>query len=151
MIPFMPIGIIDESTENGGIFTLTRQEDRQTLKPGTELTVWNFHQAFETVARVRGEITEVGRTAASYVITELQIDPDWPSYVDPTGAGNPIYLAEKESFFRTPAGGPRPRMSTRCSRSSPGSMRRGPASCRSALPLPSLRSGTRTATSTTKL
>ena len=108
MMPvFMPIGIIDESTQDGGIFSLTRPDDHKTLQAGDPVTVWNMHQQFETMARLKGEITEVSRTTASYIITERQVDPSWPDYVDPFGAGNPIYLAVRDSFnpdpFRKPS------------------------------------------------
>ena len=100
---FMPIGIIDEATQDGGVFTFTRPQDHETLKPGDPVTVWNFHQDYEAMARVRGEITEVSRTTASYLITEYQVDPTWPTMIEPAGAGNPIYLAQRDSFNPDPS------------------------------------------------
>ena len=94
----MPIGIIDEPNNSGAVFTMTRPGDRNELKPGDFVTVWNFHQDFEALARVRGRISEVGQTAASFVVTESQLDPSWPDHIDPLGAGNAVYLADPDSF-----------------------------------------------------
>ena len=62
------------------------------------MTVWNFHQDFEALARTRGRISEVGETTAAFVITEESLDPSWPGHKDPIGEGNPVYLAEPDSF-----------------------------------------------------
>ena len=94
----MPIGIIDESSENGAIFTLVRPGDRDTLRPGTPITVWNFHQDFEALAMIRGEISEISDTTGSFILNDSKIDPSWPHHIDPMGAGNPVYLAEPDSF-----------------------------------------------------
>ena len=62
------------------------------------MTVWNFHQDFDALARTRGRISEVSETTASFVVTEESRDPSWPGHKDPIGEGNPVYLAEPDSF-----------------------------------------------------
>ena len=94
----MPIGIIDESNDSGAIFTMARPGDRNELKPGDSVTVWNFYQDFEALARIRGQISEVSQNTASFIIIESQVDPSWPGHIDPMGAGNPVYLADPDSF-----------------------------------------------------
>ena len=94
----MPIGIIDQPTETGATFTMTRPHERKELKPGTPVIVWDFHQDFDAMARVRGQITKVSNTTASFISLEYRIDPSWPDHIDPIGAGNGVYLAESGSF-----------------------------------------------------
>ena len=89
----MPIGIIDESTPDGAVFTMTRPQDHRDLQPDAAVTVWNHHQGTGATARLQGRVTEVGATTASFLVTLEDIDPGWPAHIDPKGAGNPVYLA----------------------------------------------------------
>ena len=101
MMPvFMPIGIIDESNQDGGIFTLTRPDDHQFLQAGDPVTVWNMHQQFETMARLKGEITEVSRTTASYIITERQVDPRLARLRRPLRSRQP-HLPGRKGFIQS--------------------------------------------------
>ena len=37
-------------------------------------------------------------TAAAFVVTEESLHPSWPGHKDPIGEGNPVYIAEPDSF-----------------------------------------------------
>ena len=89
MMAAFPIGIIDESTQNGCIFSFTRPTDRD-LPHGTELVVRT--QVGTEVAKFRGNLTEVSHTTGSMLITHSDISPSWPQHIDPMGAGNGVYL-----------------------------------------------------------
>jgi hypothetical protein len=89
MLAAFPIGIIDQPTPNGCIFSFTRPTDRD-LPHGTELVVHN--QVGQEMARFRGHLTEVSHTTGSMLITHSDISPDWPQQIDPMGAGNGVYL-----------------------------------------------------------
>ena len=92
------MGIIDEPVDGGAIFTLVRSQDQDGLQPDTLVTVWSFHQESGAVARVRGRVSEVSRTTGAFRTAEFNVDPGWPRQADPLKAGNPVYLAMRDSF-----------------------------------------------------
>ena len=92
----MPIGIIEQSTENGAIFTLTRPGDHSTLKIHSPVRVWNTHWDQDEIpsgAMVRGHITEIGPTTATFKVVESKIGPYWPQDADPLAPGCFVHLA----------------------------------------------------------
>ena len=95
-----PIGIVDHSTNDGCIFTLTRPKDRETLVSGTQVTLWNAIQVEgkPVVVRFRGQVTEVSQTTAAMLITHADTNPRWPNQIDPMGSGMPVYLASPNSY-----------------------------------------------------
>ena len=104
--PIMPIGFIEDSTDGGGSFVLARPTDRGKFGAGTPVLVRNEHQDGDTVALLRGYITETADTTAAFIITHAQIDSHWPAHIDPKGVGNPIYLALPNTFHPDFSRGP---------------------------------------------
>ncbi len=97
MSALMPIGIIEESNEDGGIMVLTRPGDGAELRHDTPVVIWN--QVGESCARMRGLITEISGQTASFRITGSEIDPGWPERMDPRGRGNPVYLGAPYGYL----------------------------------------------------
>lgn len=99
-VPAMPLGIITESTPQGGTFIYARNSDRGLVDPDTPIVIWNeFQGAF---AKYRGLITEASENTAAFVITHSQVDPHWPDHVDPRGHSNPVYIGVPDSFLPDP-------------------------------------------------
>ena len=97
----MPIGIIQQPTENGATFILTRPEDRSTLKTNSPVVVWNAQidkQDIISGVMVRGQITEIGPTSATFTTSESWADPNWPKDTDILVPGNFVHLALPDSF-----------------------------------------------------
>ena len=90
----MPIGVIDENTGDGNIFSLLRPRDRDIIHPPASVIIYNEDTRAGAMARFRGCITEVGQHTASLIIEDSEISPNWPQHIDPRGAGNPVYLAQ---------------------------------------------------------
>ena len=97
----MPIGIIEQSTEDSAIFKLTRPGDDSTLKINSPVMVWNTDRDDEDIpsgVMVRGHITEIGPTTATFKVVESKIGPYWPKDADPLAPGSFIHLALHNSF-----------------------------------------------------
>ena len=97
----MPIGIIEQSTEDSAIFTLTRPEDRSTLKINARVMVWNAHRDDEDVpsgVMVWGHIAEIGATTATFKTDEISTGPYYPKDADPLAPGSFVYLALSNFF-----------------------------------------------------
>ena len=93
----MPIGLIEESNDNGGIMTLTRPNLSHTLTCETPILIANEYQGAS--AFMSGFITEISGTTASFHITSVKIDPNWPAHLDPKGAGMGVYLEDGRGQF----------------------------------------------------
>ena len=81
----MPIGIIEQSTGKGVTFILTRPGDPRILKINSSVMVRNTHRDDEDIpsgAMVRGHVTEIWPTTATFKVVESQVDPYWPKDVD---------------------------------------------------------------------
>ena len=100
---WMPLGIIEEVSQGGGILVMTRPDDGQHFTAGTPVTIWDMDGGSGALARYRGRLSEVGETVAAFIIEERQFDPSWPEDLDPLEAGNPVYLALPDSFEPDPS------------------------------------------------
>ena len=93
-----PIGVIDEPIESGAIFSVMPLNGREMPGPGTPVTVWNQTEPGGPMARFKGEITEVTASTGTMIVTDREIDHDWPGYLHPMGRGNPVYIALPDSY-----------------------------------------------------
>ena len=97
----MPIGIIKQSTGDGATFKLTRPGDRSTLKTNSPVVVLKAQidqEAIISGVMVRGQVTEIGLTTATFTTVEYWADPNWPKDTDVLVPGNFIHLAMPDSF-----------------------------------------------------
>ena len=101
----MPIGIIEQSTEKWATFRLTRPGDHSTFKIDSPVTVWNTHWNQDEIpsgVMVRGHITEIGPTTATFKVVESQTGPYWPKHADTLAPGSFVHLALPNSFEMDP-------------------------------------------------
>ena len=63
-----PLGFIDRLTETGATIILTNPKDSKDLEPGTPVTVWRYSRGVLALDRIRGEISRVGHTTASFIV-----------------------------------------------------------------------------------
>ena len=96
--PLMPLGYVDESTKDGGTFSMARRSDQDIIKPGTPVLIRNEHPDYDASAWIRGEVTEVTGLTATFMVLEQKLTPTWPKHIDPKGANNPVYLAHRGTF-----------------------------------------------------
>ena len=94
----MPLGFIDRPTENGAIIMLTNPEESFTLKLATPVTLWRYNQARLAVAKIRGEISDVGYVTATFITLEARTDTRWPANQELMRRATPVYLALPGSF-----------------------------------------------------
>ena len=97
----MPVGIIEQSTEDGAIFKLTRPGDHSSLKIDSPVTISNTHWDQDEIpsgVMVRGHITEIGPTTGAFKVVESKIGPYWPKEADPLAPGSFVHLALPDSF-----------------------------------------------------
>ena len=96
----MPLGIIEQPIGggSGATFIFARPTDGQEIQAGQSITIWDEDRATGAMARYRGIITEIGSHGASLYIEASDIDPNWPSGVDPIRPGNAVYLAKYDSY-----------------------------------------------------
>ena len=97
----MPIGIIQQPTEDGAIFIMTRPGNHSTLKINSSVTVRNTHWDHEDIpsgVMVRSHVTEIGPTTATFKAVESRIGPHWPKDADPLAPGSFVHLAMPDSF-----------------------------------------------------
>ena len=90
----MPLGIIIESNEEGGIMMFTRPTDRFETTCETPVVIHNEDRRYNATAKMRGFVTEVSGAQASFRIVESEISPNWPAHLDPRGAGMGVYLGD---------------------------------------------------------
>ncbi len=98
----MPLGFIDRPTETGATFILTNPEDSLSLKPDTPITVWRYSPEQLALGRLRGRISAVGYTTATFTTVEYHNDPRWPEDLPIIRAAAPVFLALEESFDPDP-------------------------------------------------
>ena len=94
----MPLGFIDRPTEDGAIIMLTNPEESTALRLATPVTLWRYNQAQLAVARIRGEISDVGYVTAAFITVENKIDTRWPANQVIMLPATPVYLALPGSF-----------------------------------------------------
>ena len=99
----MPLGFIDRPTDEGSIFLLTNPEDSLSLKVGTPVTVWRYLQEHLALAKLRGTITAVGHTTATFSSVASETDPRWPEGDPIIMPAAPVFMALKESYDPDPA------------------------------------------------
>ena len=105
----MPLGFIDRITGDETVFLLTNPEDSKTIGAGTPVTVWRYSHEHLALAKVRGLITAVGYTTATFTIGETNTDPRWPDDMGVLNPKAPVFLAQEIPSSRTPAGRSLPR------------------------------------------
>ena len=77
----MPIGIIQQPTEEGATFRLTRPGDHSILKTNSPVVVLKAQIDQEDIisgVMVRGQITKIGPTTAAFTTAESWADPTGP-------------------------------------------------------------------------
>ena len=102
----MPIGIIEQSTKDDAIFKLTRPADPSILKINAPVMVRNTHWDQDEIpsgVMVRGHITEIGPTTATFKVVEFKIGPYWPKDADTLAPGCFVHLALPNSFELDPS------------------------------------------------
>lgn len=99
----MPLGFIDRTTGEGAIIQLTNPEDSKAIRAGTQVTVWRYSQEHLALGRLRGRITAVGYTTATFATVETDTDPRWPEGEDVLNPKAPVFLAQDESFEPDPS------------------------------------------------
>ena len=93
-----PLGFIDRLTETGATIILTNSKDSKHLEPGTPVTVWRYSRGVLALDRIRGEISRVGHTTASFIVAARETGPRWPQGQETLRQKTPVYLALKDSF-----------------------------------------------------
>ena len=99
----LPLGFIDRTTPEGVIFILTNPEDSRSISPDTPVTLWRYRPEYLAIAKVRGTITGVGYTTATFTVGESRVDPRWPQDEDPIQPKTPVYLALPGSYEPDPS------------------------------------------------
>ena len=94
----MPLGFIDRPTEDGAIIMLTNPEESTSLKLATPVTLWRYNPARLAVAKIRGEISDVGYVTATFITVEAQVDTRWPANQELMRPAMPVYQALPGSF-----------------------------------------------------
>ena len=97
----MPIGIIEQSTKDDAIFKLTRPADPSILKINSPVMVWNSHWNEDEIpsgVMVRGHVTDIGPTTATFKAVESKIGPYWPKDAETLAPGSFVHLALPDSF-----------------------------------------------------
>ena len=98
----MPLGFIDRPTQEGAVITLTNPEDSLGLRLGTPITVWRYSPELLAVGRLRGSISAVGYTTATFVTVETHNDSRWPEDLPVMRPASPVFLALPDSFEPDP-------------------------------------------------
>ena len=98
----MPFGFIDRPTDTGATFILTNPEDSFSLKPGTPVTVWRYSPEHLAIGRLRGCVSAVGYTTATFATVECRNDPRWPKDLPVIRRAAPVFLALADSFDPDP-------------------------------------------------
>ena len=97
----MPIGIIEQPTEEGATFILTRPGDHNILEINSSVMVRNTHWDQDEIlsgVMIRGQVTEIGPTTAKFKVVESKIGPYWSKGADHLGPGCFVHLALPDSF-----------------------------------------------------
>ena len=94
----MPLGFVDRKTEAGTVFLLTNPRESKSLRPYTPVAVWTYSPAHLALGKVRGRITAVGYTTATFSAVETSLDTRWPQDQDVLRPKAPVFLAKEGSF-----------------------------------------------------
>ena len=97
-----PLGFIDRPTQDGAVILLTNPEDSLSLEPGTPVTVWRYSPEYLAIGKLRGQITKVGYTTATFTPIETLTDPRWPDNLPIIRPAAPVFLSLQESFEPDP-------------------------------------------------
>ena len=97
-----PLGFIDRPTQDGAVILLTNPEDSLSLEPGTPVTVWRYSPEYLAIGKLRGQITEVGYTTATFVTVETRNDSRWAEDLPIIRPAAPVFLALGDSFEPDP-------------------------------------------------
>ena len=98
----IPLGFIDQTTEDGGTFTLTNPKESLSLRLNTPVTVWRYSREQLALAKIRGVICAVGYITATFRTVESQIAPCWVEKEVILREKTPVYLALENSFEPDP-------------------------------------------------
>ena len=98
----MPLGFIDRPTGAGATFILTNPEDSLGLRPGDPVTVWRYSPELLAVAKLRGTVSTVGYTTATFTTIETRTDPRWTGDLPIIRPAAPVFLALEDSFEPDP-------------------------------------------------
>ena len=97
----MPIAVVE--THNDDTITFTRlpvSHDR--VQPGARAVIWNTINN-TALSKATLEITEVGTSVGSALISKSESVGAWPDGVDPLGPLNPIYMLLEGSDYEPDA------------------------------------------------
>ena len=97
-----PLGFIDRPTEDGTVILLTNPEDSLSLRLPTPITVWRYSPELLAVAKLRGAVSDVGYTTATFTTIETQTDPRWTHDLPIIRPAAPVFLALADSFEPDP-------------------------------------------------
>ena len=97
-----PLGFIDRPTQNGAVILLTNPEESLSLRPGTPITVWRYSPEHLALGKLRGRITAIGYTTATFVTEDTQKGPRWPDE-DLVRPAAPVFLALEGTFEPDPS------------------------------------------------
>ena len=77
-------------------------EESLSLRPGTPITVWRYSPEHLALGKLRGRITTIGYTTATFFTEETEKDPRWPDE-DLVRAAAPVFLALEGTFEPDPS------------------------------------------------
>ena len=99
----LPLGFVYRKTEAGTVILLTNPGEPNNLRADTPVTVWTYSPEHLALGKVRGLITAVGYTTATFGTIETTTDPRWPGDADVLRPKTPVFLALGESFDPDPS------------------------------------------------
>ena len=99
----IPLGFIDRTTDEGTVFLLTNPEDFLGLKLGTPITVWRYSQEHLALAKLRGAVTAIGYTTATFTASASLTDPRWPQGEPILVPAAPVFMDLEGSYDPDPA------------------------------------------------
>ena len=98
-----PLGFIDRPTRDGAVILLINPEDSLNLKLGTPITVWRYSPEHLALGKLRGRITAIGYTTATFTTDETKTDPRWSKDEDLLRTAAPVFLAQEGTFEPDPS------------------------------------------------
>ena len=94
----LPLGFVYRKTEAGTVILLTNPGEPNNLRADTPVTVWTYSPEHLALGKVRGLITAVGFTTATFSPVEISLDARWPQDQDVLRPNAPVFLAQEGSF-----------------------------------------------------
>ena len=98
-----PLAFVDRITEDGAIILLTNPDDSLSLRLGTPITVWRYSPEHLALGKLRGRVTDVGYTTATFITEETMTDPRWPDNEELLRPAAPVFLAVEGTFEPDPS------------------------------------------------